>query len=247
MVVWLVDNYIFDYEVLPRMKDKKRTSTSVVNRLKKMIVLENLEKLPSEQELSKKFDVSRTIIREAIRILEYEGITRTVHGSGTFVLKRSSLKIRFNVDFEIETDSAKDVMALLELRSGLERTAIGLVIMKAGDLDLAELADCMEDLSRAIDTRVNLGETDALFHKKIFEISHNEFLNEIFKVVFDGLEILWKSPLGLENFGDAGLPLHKDLFEAIRARNLSEAINVYDRIIELDKKDIQDLAGLSFD
>jgi len=225
------------------MKTKKRTSTDVVNRLKKMIVLEDLERLPGEVELSSRLGVSRTIIREALRVLEYEGVTRTVHGSGTFVLKRTSLKILFNVNFEIETDSARDILDLIELRKTLERSAIALAVSHASPADLEELSHCMDRLSRAISTRENLGDTDACFHKKLFDISHNRFLKEVFDVVFDGLEVLWKSPLGLDTFGDAGLPLHRDLYEAIRERNLDAALEIYDRIISLDRKDIIDLTG----
>jgi len=226
-----------------RMKTKRRTAMDIVNKLKKMIVLEGLDRLPGELELSERLSVSRAVVREALRVLEYEGITRTIHGSGTFVLKRTKLRIQFNVNFEIETDSAKDIFDLIEVRSTLEKSAIALAISNACESDIEEFSQCMEKLSKAIETRVELSSTDAGFHKKIFEISHNRFLKEVFDVVFDGLEVLWKSPLGLETFGDAGLPLHKELFEAIKSRNLERAFTVYDRIIELDRKDIYDLTG----
>lgn len=225
------------------MKTKRRTAMDIVNKLKKMIVLEALDRLPGELELSERLGVSRAVVREALRVLEYEGITRTIHGSGTFVLKRTELRIQFNVNFEIETDSAKDIFDLIEVRSTLEKSAIALAISNSGQSDIEEFSECMKKLSEAIETRIELSSTDASFHKKIFEISHNRFLKEVFDVVFDGLEVLWKSPLGLETFGDAGLPLHKDLYEAIRSRNLERAFTVYDRIIELDRKDIYDLTG----
>ncbi len=83
------------------MKARRRTATDVVNKLKKMIVLEDLERLPGELELTERLGVSRTVVREALRVLEYEGITRTVHGSGTFVLKRTKLRIQFNVNLRL--------------------------------------------------------------------------------------------------------------------------------------------------
>ncbi len=224
----------------------RRTSTDIVNRLKKMIVLDDLDKLPGELELSERLGVSRTIVREAIRVLEYEGVTRTVHGSGTFVLKRSRLKILFNVNFEIETDSARDILDLIELRRTLERSAISLAIASATRSDFEDFAICMEDLEKAIVSRRDLGNVDSRFHKKIFEISHNRFLEKVFQVVFDGLEVLWKSPLGLETFGDAGLPFHRTLYDAIIARNSAEALRIYDHIIDLDRKDIQDVTGISY-
>ena len=82
------------------MKTKRRTAVDIVNKLKKMIVLEGLDRLPGELELSERLGVSRAVVREALRVLEYEGITRTIHGSGTFVLKKTKLRIQFNVNFE---------------------------------------------------------------------------------------------------------------------------------------------------
>jgi len=225
------------------MKARRRTATDVVNKLKKMIVLEDLERLPGELELTERLGVSRTVVREALRVHEYEGITRTVHGSGTFVLKRTKLRIQFNVNFEIETDSARDIFDLIEVRSTLEKSAIALAISNSSQSDIEEFSRCMEKLLEAIRDKHDLANTDAAFHKKIFEISHNRFLKEVFDVVFDGLEILWKSPLGLDTFGDAGLPLHEDLYEAIASRDVKGALRVYDQIIEIDKKDIVDLTG----
>ncbi len=74
-----------------------------------MIVLEDLERLPGELELTERYCRKSNRCGEALRVLEYEGITRTVHGSGTFVLKRTKLRIQFNVNFEIETDSARHI------------------------------------------------------------------------------------------------------------------------------------------
>ncbi|HEW91471.1 MAG TPA: GntR family transcriptional regulator, partial [Thermotogaceae bacterium] len=55
------------------MNRSKKAAFFAVNSLKKMIVFENLDKLPGEITLSKKLGVSRVVVREAIRILEYEG------------------------------------------------------------------------------------------------------------------------------------------------------------------------------
>ena len=50
---------------------------------------ENLDKLPSEQEMANMLGVSRSTVREALRILEREGIIYSRHGVGTFIVKNT--------------------------------------------------------------------------------------------------------------------------------------------------------------
>lgn len=228
------------------MNRSRGIAFQVVNNIKKMIVFENLDKLPGEITLSKKLGVSRVVVREAIRILEYEGITRTVHGSGTYVIKKSGIKIAFNIPLEIEPDSPSHIIELLEIRRGLEIAAIRLAIMMANDYKILELDEALRKLeaTRKSGDHDNLGKVDASFHKKIFEISGNKFLVDIYNTVFSALAVLWKSPLGLDTFGDRGLPYHKDVVNHIKARDLKKAINMYNKIIDLDVEDIAKASGI---
>lgn len=50
------------------------------------------EKLPSENELTSLFDVSRNTVRRAINQLSFEGLVASVHGKGVFVLEKQQLK-----------------------------------------------------------------------------------------------------------------------------------------------------------
>jgi len=61
-----------------------------------MILRDNMkvgDKLPSETELSQAFDISRPMLREALRLLEQEGLVRTEHGRGRFLAAASALHI----------------------------------------------------------------------------------------------------------------------------------------------------------
>ncbi|WP_284946570.1 GntR family transcriptional regulator [Acidisoma cladoniae] len=61
-----------------------------------MILRQNMkvgDKLPSETELSQTFDISRPMLREALRLLEQEGLVRTEHGRGRFLSAASALTI----------------------------------------------------------------------------------------------------------------------------------------------------------
>lgn len=204
-----------------------------------MILENNLEKIPGEIELSKKLGVSRTVIREAIRILEYEGNVKTRRGSGTYVLKDRKMRITFSVPIEVHTDNPKHIIDLLEVRRGLEGSAIKLVISTATNLEVKELERKLLDLEEAMNSNQPTAKPDYRFHMKIFEIAHNTFLKDIFDVVFNALKILWQSPLGIKTFGDVGLKYHRTVFENIYERDTRKAIGTFNKIMDLDIKDIE--------
>jgi GntR family transcriptional repressor for pyruvate dehydrogenase complex len=64
-------------------------------------------------------------------------------------------------------------------------------------------------------------------------------LLDVYDVVFSALEILWKSPLGMESFGDKGLKYHRPLFEEIKKRNRKKALSIYNKIMDIDMRDIR--------
>ena len=71
-------------------------------------------KLPSESEIMARFDVSRTVVREAISHLQASKLAETRHGVGTFALAPQSTDNFQIVDVDLATVS--DVIQVLELR-----------------------------------------------------------------------------------------------------------------------------------
>ncbi|MGB9819904.1 MAG: FadR/GntR family transcriptional regulator [Pseudothermotoga sp.] len=218
---------------------KERKSVLVAEAIKKLILEEGIDKLPGEYELTSKFGVSRTILREALRILELEGITKTIHGSGTYVLKKNGMSLSFSIPLKVHSDDPKDVLELLEVRRCLESGAIRLAISNATNEQLNQLKAVFADLEKSIENHEKLAEMDERFHRKIFEIANNKILKLTFENFFSVLGILWRSPLGLKDFGDRGLPYHKEVCENIVRRDLQAALAVYDKIIDLDIEDVK--------
>ena len=86
------------------------------------------DKLPTESEIMGRFDVSRTVVREAISRLQANRLVETRHGVGTFALAPQSSG-NFQIA-DVDFATVADVIALLELRISLETEAAGLA---AGD------------------------------------------------------------------------------------------------------------------
>ena len=75
-------------------------------------------KMPTEAAIMAEFEVSRTVVREALSKLQASGLVETRHGIGTFVLGLGD-----DAGFKISREqyaTLQDVVAVLELRIGLE-------------------------------------------------------------------------------------------------------------------------------
>jgi len=72
---------------------KNNKYMDIYNFLKELIVNKKIkpgEKIPSESQLTKKFNVSRNTVRRAITMLINEGLVNSIHGKGVFILENSS-------------------------------------------------------------------------------------------------------------------------------------------------------------
>src|SRR5437660_1612580 len=85
-------------------------------------------RLPTEQELIAATGVSRTVVREAVAALRAEGLVVTRQGVGAFVPENA--RRPFRVDFDKLT-SLRQVLDVMELRTGIEIEAAGLAAERA--------------------------------------------------------------------------------------------------------------------
>lgn len=92
------------------------------------------DKLPSETELCRRFDISRTTVRQALTMLELDGALRREQGRGTFVAERapSSGFLQSAAGFQEDAEHAGHAVTSQVLKCAVERTppwaAVGLGI-----------------------------------------------------------------------------------------------------------------------
>lgn len=112
-----------------------------------------------ELQLAAKLGVSRTPIREAIRMLEQEGLAVTIPRKGAEVAKMT----------------AKDMEDVLQIRESLEELAATLACKKITDDQLTELAERMQEFEDATKTGnvKKIAEADVSFHDVIYNATNN--------------------------------------------------------------------------
>jgi DNA-binding FadR family transcriptional regulator len=136
------------------------------------------EKLPSEQELIEEFGVSRTVVREAISSLKARGLVATQQGVGAFVLKPEAASV-FRVD-EAQLGLVHEVIAVLELRAGLEVEAAALAAERRQAMHLAAMRDALDRMAAAIEAGEDTIAPDLDFHRSIAEATGNRHFRHLF-------------------------------------------------------------------
>ncbi len=199
----------------------------VVGRLRRLVesVLEPGDQLPSERELSEQLQVSRGTVREAVRFLQALGLVEIRRGSGTFVPVRSDRQELRDEWRRWTLRHVGRVRDLLEVRKGLESFAAGLATARIADDGLALMHEALEQMRAAADVGdvAAAVEADALFHHALCEAAGNTALVELTDAIGAQLvrerAVMWDLP----DRPARSLAEHREICEAIRARDGARA------------------------
>jgi GntR family transcriptional regulator, transcriptional repressor for pyruvate dehydrogenase complex len=129
------------------------------------------DKMPTEAAVMEEFGVSRTVVREAISRLQTAGLVTTRHGVGTFVVGLGDA-----APFRIGADqfaTLRDVIAVLELRIGIETESAALAAVRRRPEDLANLRSALEAFREATEAGRDAVGPDFLFHLEVARATQN--------------------------------------------------------------------------
>ena len=135
------------------------------------------EKLPTESEIMQAHEVSRTVVREAISRLQASGMVETRHGIGTFVLDSAPDK-GFHID-PATIVMLRDILAVLELRIGLETEAAGMAAVRRTDDQLAGMRRALDSFQESMQLSSDTVTPDFEFHLQIVRATSNRYYIEI--------------------------------------------------------------------
>lgn len=127
------------------------------------------DRLPSEHALAARYGVSRTVVREVLRVLETQGLTTTLTGKGTFVSAPAAPPLRFG-DYTVSS--------LVEARPHIEIAASGLAAVRRTEAQLARLQELHEQMLQEEDPQ-RWAELDGALHAAIAVASGNPVFADI--------------------------------------------------------------------
>ena len=135
------------------------------------------DKLPTEAEIMVRFDVSRTVVREALSRLQASRLVETRHGIGTFVSQRD-LGGNFKISAQ-DFATVADVIAVLELRISLETEAAGLAAQRRTDTHLEALQGALQAFQQSIEHDSDAVPPDFQFHLEVARATGNRHFTDL--------------------------------------------------------------------
>jgi GntR family transcriptional repressor for pyruvate dehydrogenase complex len=137
--------------------------------------LEPGERLPPERELCARLGVSRTVVREALNVLEARGLISIEHGRGAVVSGGNPGAVRDALGMLLRVQP-KTLWELLEIRKILEVEIAGLAAERAGPEDLAAMRLQVDRMRESIDVPEGYVDADVEFHALLARGARNEVL-----------------------------------------------------------------------
>jgi len=174
-------------------------------------------RLPGENDLARQFEVSRPVIRAALKRLRAEGLVTSRQGSGSFVAAPGEPK---SLAFQ-PVETIADLQRCYEFRLTIEPAAAALAATRRSEAQLAQIARFLDLLRDATERRSHREDADFSFHQAITSSANNQYFETSMRALKDHIAVGMKfHGLSLQSVRgglDHVLNEHTAIFEAIRS------------------------------
>ena len=172
-----------DSEASPTVK-RRNLAAHIIETLRDEITAGTVapgEKLPSEAKLSERFEVSRTVVREAIAGLRADGLVIPRQGAGVFVLEPP--EPTFKPFYIPDHERISAVLEMLELRVAVEVEAAALAAKRRSPAQEEVIFRSANEIRRCAAEGRSSKEADLAFHLAIADATNNPRFREFLEVL----------------------------------------------------------------
>jgi DNA-binding FadR family transcriptional regulator len=163
--------------------ERSRLSARVADLLARMILEEDLEpgdRLPSERQMLEQFGIGRASLREALRLLETDGLVRMRMGpNGGPVIAYPEIGQVTRILFLFLITSGATLRDIYAVRAAIDPATARLAALHASPEDIARVAQATERLTETLSNEQAFLEENAIFHRLIAEICGNPMLTAV--------------------------------------------------------------------
>ena len=199
----------------------------VADQIQGLIVADSLrpgDKLPGERELAEQMGVSRTVIREAIRVLSDRGLVSVKSGCGTYVRELSHKDAAASIELFLKLrQSPESFQHVYEVRRMIEVEAAGLAALRADQEDHASMETAIDGMADNKGDPQKYAECDLAFHAAVAAATHNELFGILLSPISELLEEMVRISLDAPTAVDEGLAHHHNILEQIKTQDTEKA------------------------
>jgi len=208
---------------------RDRLYEQVANQIEKLIIDELFrpgDKLPGERDLAERLGVSRTVIREATRVLSVCGLVDVKPGSGTYIQKLSPGNAAAPIGLFLKLQhAANSFQNLCEVRFTLEVDIAGLAAERATDEDIVAMEAATEEMAGHIADAEQFVQYDLDFHSALATATDNDLYSVLLTPITDLLLDFRLTAYHYDVQGsiEGGLTHHRCILERVKARDAEGA------------------------
>lgn len=200
--------------------EKETRYIAVYKKLRTYILEHNLQPgdvLPTEQELCEMYDVSRNVLREALKGLAVLGVIKGCPGRGNVVQPFSVENLMSNVLFCTARDNTGIIAHLLDVRKKLELAYMREAYQTLTMADIQHIRDILERIKSEWEKSIYFHADDREFHMALFARIDNDALHAIFSCIWD-LDENFQVEKKMQHLGRT-IAKHENIVLALEQRN----------------------------
>lgn len=210
---------------------RRRLYEQVVTQLRKHVAAAGLgkgDRLPAERDLAERLGVSRASIKQAIVVLEVQGLVDVRHGGGTYLV-RDTLDVE---PVEALVDRRRRLPDVLDAREALETKLAELAALRRTDEDLAEIDAALAEMAEQV-AAGQLGEDgDRRFHAAVTAAAHSGLLAEFMHTIAGPIAESRHESLQQRHRPPRSLDQHRRIAAAVRAGDAKAAVRAMRKHLE---------------
>ncbi len=177
------------------------------------------DRLPTETDIGTRFNVSRTVVREALSKMQAAALVETRHGIGTFVLDPPAGNFHLSAH---NFATINDVISVLELRISLETEAAGLAAQRRNASNIGAIQNALTAFEIALHSDSDAVPSDFDFHLEVARATGNRHFADLMNYL--GTRIIPRTRLDTPHSAPEGRlsylqrvhAEHESIFNAIR-------------------------------
>lgn len=196
------------------------------------------EKLPGEMKLAAQYNVSRPVVREALKLLQERGLITLKNGVGAIITRPENATVRDAVNRIMQVDQISND-ELTQMRQILELSSIDLAVEKLTDEHIRAMEENIarfSDKALPLKDRVKL---DEQFHQLIAQASGNDLLCLFVGVLTSLLRDYMGKGVLIEGGIQDGITRHRQILDAIKARDKQAAHHAMAEHLRVSRLNVQ--------
>jgi DNA-binding FadR family transcriptional regulator len=194
----------------------------------------------SPDAIETEFGISKSVLREALRVLAAKGLVDSRQKRGTVIRPRSSWSL---LDADVlrwqgGQPDAEFFTNLAEVREIVEPAGAALAATRRDEHDLAALRSAVERMAEAGSDALAVVEADLAFHRALLDAAHNELLSRMEVVIEAGLRARDAVVHSGEDWPDS-VPAHRAITDAIEAGDAAAAQSAVLALLKQASADVE--------